>query len=93
MKTTIIVIISFLLFGFVNTTSYAQNEKGTLKILFVGNSYTYFKNLPQMVSIISDNTKTKLVTKKSTKGSAKLREHWLGERGLKTKDGLSILCL
>lgn len=64
----------------------AQETKDTLNILFVGNSYTYFNNLPQLVSIISDNTKTKLVTKKSTIGGARLSEHWLGERNLNTKE-------
>lgn len=64
---------------------WTQETKDTLNILFVGNSYTYFNNLPQLVSIISDSTKTKLVTKKSTIGGARLSEHWLGERGLKTK--------
>ena len=39
-----------------------------------------------MISIISDNTKTKLITKKSTLGGAKLSEHWRGERGLTTKE-------
>jgi hypothetical protein len=38
------------------------------------------------VSIISDSTKTKLATKKSTFGGAKLSEHWRGNRGLNTKD-------
>jgi len=65
-------------------TCSAQVED-TLKILFVGNSYTYFGNLPQIISIISDSSKTKLVTNKSTAGGAKLSEHWRGEKGLKTK--------
>ena len=65
---------------------WAQKAKDTLNVLFVGNSYTYFNNLPQLVSIISDSTQTKLVTKKSTIGGARLSEHWLGERELKTKE-------
>lgn len=65
---------------------HAQEKKDTLNILFVGNSYTYFENMPQIVSLISDSTKTKLVTKKSVVGGAKLSEHWLGKRGLKTKE-------
>lgn len=39
-----------------------------------------------MVSLISDDTKTKLVSKKSAIGGARLSEHWLGERNLKTKE-------
>lgn len=79
-------IVLFLLLSSTVATCLAQETKDTLNILFVGNSYTYFNNLPQLVSIISDSTKTKLVTKKSTIGGAHLSEHWLGERGLKTKE-------
>ena len=39
-----------------------------------------------MVSLISDSTQTKIITRKSTIGGANLSEHWLGERGLKTKE-------
>ncbi|MBL4604307.1 MAG: hypothetical protein JKY02_01155 [Flavobacteriaceae bacterium] len=71
---------------FISVNSIAQIKKDTLKILFVGNSYTYFESMPQMVSQISGNTKTKLITRKSTVGGAKLSQHWRGVRGLKTKE-------
>ena len=58
----------------------------TLKVLFVGNSYTYFNNLPHLVSVISDSTKTKLITKKTVIGGSWLYQHWNGLRGLKTKE-------
>ena len=74
------------LFLIVGLTCSAQVEKDTINVLFVGNSYTYYENLPQIVSIISNETNTKIIAKKSTIGGSKLREHWLGERGLKTKD-------
>lgn len=64
----------------------AQLEKDTLDVLFVGNSYTYMENLPQIVSIISDSTKTKLITSKSVAGGASLKDHWVGGKGLKTKE-------
>ena len=67
-------------------TMYSQQQKDTLSVLFVGNSYTYFENLTQIVSMMSDSLDTKLITKKSTIGGAKLRQHWLGLRGLKTKE-------
>lgn len=76
-----IVFISGILFSI---SSGAQTTKDTLKVLFVGNSYTYVENLPQLVSILSEGTKTKLLTRKSTVGGAYLSEHWKGERGLKT---------
>jgi len=79
----VVIIISGIFSG---SSSSAQVKRDTLKVLFVGNSYTYVQNLPQVVSIISDSTKTKLVTRKSTIGGAYLSEHWYGNRGLKTKD-------
>lgn len=74
----------FTFFVFI-TSGYTQTTPDTLKVLFVGNSYTFFSNLPQMVSLISENTNVKLVTKKSVAGGATLSHHWRGERGLATK--------
>ena len=63
----------------------ARIPKDTLRILFVGNSYIYYNNLPQMVSLISDSIETKLICSRSTVGGAHLGEHWNGLRGLKSK--------
>jgi hypothetical protein len=71
----------FCLAGVIST---AQGQKDTLRVLFVGNSYTYFENLPQVVSVISEQTGTVLITEKITIGGAKLSEHWRGARGLNT---------
>lgn len=57
----------------------------TLRVLFVGNSYTYYNNLIQMVSLLSDATPTKLVCTKSTVGGTNLREHWDEQKGLKSR--------
>jgi hypothetical protein len=77
-----------LIFLFVISLWYsdAQSKKEKVRILFIGNSYTYFGNLPQIVAIISDQTAKKLVTKKSVAGGASLSEHWRGERGLQTRE-------
>lgn len=77
-----------LLFGVVILCfgSYSKaTERDTLKVLFVGNSYTYYNNLIQMVSLISDSVDTKLICTKSTVGGTRLREHWNEEKGLKSK--------
>lgn len=66
--------------------SFSQSPQDTIRILFVGNSYIHGNNLPQIVSIISDYSDTKLITQKSTRNGAKLSQHWKGERGLKTKE-------
>ena len=77
-------LISIFLFSSINF--FGQTKKDTLKILFVGNSYTYYEQMPKMVAHISKNTKTKLITQMSAPGGARLREHWLGLRGMKTKE-------
>lgn len=84
MKRIFIVIVAALLAGFGNSN--AQCGEDTVKVLFVGNSYTNWHNLTQIVSYISDQAKTKLLTNQVTIGAARLKEHWLGERELKTKE-------
>jgi len=60
-------------------------QQKELKVLFVGNSYTYGYNLPHIVSIMSGETSTKLITRKSVIGGARLSDHWQGQRDLETK--------
>ena len=80
--------ITIFFFG-ISTECLAQVKKDTLSVLFVGNSYTYYSNMPHLVSLISDSTKVKLITSKSTAGGANLSDHWKGEKGLKTKEIIS----
>lgn len=88
MKTKKVFIVIFTILSLISfkLSCLAQDKKDTLNILFVGNSYTYFENLPQIISIISESAKVKLVTKKSTIGGAKLSQHWRSEGGLKTRE-------
>ena len=67
----------------------AQVKRDTLSVLFVGNSYTYYSNMPHLVALISDSTKVKLITSKSTAGGAKLSDHWHGNKALKSKEAIS----
>jgi len=78
-KTRILTLVLILCTGLL----FAQQKE--LKVLFVGNSYTYGYNLAHIVSIISAETSIHLVTSKSTIGGASLREHWRGGRELETK--------
>jgi hypothetical protein len=64
----------------------ANAQQKELKVLFVGNSYTYGYNLPHIVSIISEETPVKLITRKSTIGGATLKQHWTGSRELETRN-------
>lgn len=54
------------------------------KVLFVGNSYTYFWNLPQTVQAMAAEKKLQLITRQSTAGGAHWGHHWRGERELET---------
>ncbi len=74
-----------LIFGLALFSELLYSQQKELKVLFVGNSYTYGYNLPHIVSIISAETSTRLVTRKSTIGGASLQEHWRGGRELETK--------
>ncbi|MEA3462852.1 MAG: hypothetical protein U9R49_13275 [Bacteroidota bacterium] len=70
---------------FLTVTGMLAQQK-ELKVFFVGNSYTYGYNLPHIVSIISEETSTRLITKKSVIGGASLKEHWKGGRELETRN-------
>jgi hypothetical protein len=74
-----------LLFVFVLTKVNANTKRDTLRILFVGNSYIFFNNLPQMISLLSDSLNTKLICKQSVYGGATLGDHWNSRRGIRTR--------
>jgi hypothetical protein len=75
-----------LIFGLALYSGLLYSQEKELKVLFVGNSYTYGYNLAHIVSIISEGTSTKLITRKSVLPGASLREHWNGGRELETKN-------
>ncbi len=54
-------------------------------VLFVGNSYTYFWNLAQSVEVLSKANDTQLECVHSTAGGTNLRQHWRGEKKLRSK--------
>ncbi len=59
-------------------------DDSSQRILFVGNSYTYFWNLPQHVSSMAESQGMALVTTQSTAGGSHWGHHWRGERELET---------
>ena len=61
----------------------AQNGQPK-KVLFIGNSYTYFWNLPQTVDLMAESQDIDLIIKQSTAGGASLGHHWRGERDLRS---------
>ncbi|HMP91299.1 MAG TPA: SGNH/GDSL hydrolase family protein [Phnomibacter sp.] len=56
----------------------------TLRVHFIGNSYTYFYNLTHLISLLSDSLPKKLICTKSVAGGASLTDHIKGQRKLKT---------
>ena len=74
-----------LLIGLLFVPALLMAQQKELKVLFVGNSYTFGYNLPHIVSIISEETSTLLITRKSVIGGASLKEHWKGGRELRTR--------
>ncbi|MCF8289830.1 MAG: hypothetical protein K9I31_06445 [Chitinophagaceae bacterium] len=75
-----------ILFMLAVTKVNASMNRDTLRVLFVGNSYIYYNNLPQMVSLLSDSLNTKLICKKSTYGGSTLGDHWNSRKGLRTRE-------
>lgn len=56
------------------------------KILFVGNSFTYFWNMPQMVEAMAKDQGVPLTTAQSTVGGSNLEQHWKEEKDTRTQD-------
>ena len=52
-----------------------QPKQDSLRLLFIGNSYTYYNDLPQMVYEIAKTQKKKLSVRNITKGGERLRGH------------------
>lgn len=80
-----ILLLVFLLASF--NRSYAQQD--TTKILFVGNSFTYFYNLPQVVAAMAKTQDVAIMTRHSLAGGSSLEDHWKGERNTRTKEAIT----
>ncbi len=65
--------------------AYSQEETPT-DILFIGNSYTYFWNLPQQINAMAKAKGINLFATQSTAGGTNLGQHWRGEKNLQTKE-------
>lgn len=53
------------------------------RVLFIGNSYTYFNNLPEMLSKLATAAGASLETEMIARGGATLRQHWEEGQALK----------
>jgi hypothetical protein len=52
----------------------------------VGNSYTYFWNLPQQLNAMAEAKNVPLKAYQSTAGGTNLGQHWRGEKNLRSKE-------
>ena len=55
----------------------APLHKDVLRILFIGNSYTFVNDLPKMLAVLSKYEDTPIVDEQITEGGATLKQHWL----------------
>ncbi len=74
------------LFLGVTAVSFAQQQTPEKKILFVGNSFTYFWNMPNLVEAMAASQNVKLNTSQSTVGGSTLQQHWNKEKGTDTRN-------
>lgn len=63
----------------------AQEKEDPIKILFVGNSFTFFWNMPQLVGAMAKAQGVSMETYQSTIGGSNLEQHWKSEKGTKTR--------
>ena len=55
----------------------AAYEKPSLRVLFIGNSYTYFNNLPEMLAKLADaGHQKKIIYEMQAPGGLRLKDHW-----------------
>jgi hypothetical protein len=62
----------------------SQNKQK--RVLFVGNSYTFFWNLPQLVTAMAASQGEDIYTQQSTSGGVNWKQHWDGDKELKTQE-------
>ena len=74
-------LIAIVLFTWTISAQSQENQK----ILFVGNSFTFYWNLPSVVESMAKERGIPLNIYQSTAGSATLKDHWNSERSLLTR--------
>lgn len=73
----------------ISLTSFAQDKAvKPVKVLFIGNSYTYYHHLPQLCSGMAASVGDVLITDQSTVGGYRLQQHSINSNTLdKIKNG------
>ncbi len=61
------------------------SQEENKEILFIGNSFTFFWNMPQMVEAMAKDQGVGLNTSQSTVGGSNLAQHWEEEKNTQTR--------
>ncbi|MBD5196846.1 MAG: SGNH/GDSL hydrolase family protein [Bacteroidales bacterium] len=83
MKRLLILITAFTIILGVNAAK--KEAQDSIRVLFIGNSFTFYNKMPEMVRTIAKNQKKNLAVTSITKGGQRLRGH------LQNKELLEIL--
>jgi hypothetical protein len=76
--------LAFLVLGAVAAAVAAREEPKPVRVLFIGNSYTYVNELPQMIAELAKaGGQRPLVYDKETPGGCTLEKHWKDEKAVK----------
>lgn len=75
-----------IVFLFLTGISLSAQDRTSQEVLFVGNSYTYFWNLPQVVAQMAAERDIPLITRQSTSGGTNLGQHFRGDKELESVD-------
>jgi len=67
------------------TLNINSQEKEVTNVLMVGNSFTFFWNMPQLVDAMAKNQGVRLMVRQSTVGGSNLKQHWNEEKGTVTR--------
>jgi hypothetical protein len=75
------IIISFWLVLLCSLATVAYPQKSAINVLFIGNSYTYYNNLPSILEQLSGHSQEpkKIHTTMIATGGASLKDHWGNE--------------
>jgi hypothetical protein len=88
-----LIIISLIYINFADITDifidyqYDADNRPVINVLFIGNSHTFYNNMPQMVdriSISQQQAPYKIYTEQVTVGGATLEKHWRQEKAAQT---------
>jgi hypothetical protein len=68
----------------ISVGAWAQSAK-SIRVLFVGNSLTFYNNLPQSVAAMAATRGVSISARQSTVSGSSLEEHWKSEKGTITR--------